>query len=142
MGLQSLLLKMAVSISTFLSESVNLCSGSRHVGCSILRHWNFRKPFPRVSSSFFRTLLPDLQFILMDSLASSNVEPLALSLSMTPPKFQPAEGLEDIEILPFNIAKFNKAIAERLQATESENVREWIVFSDFNSSKLQLIDKL
>jgi hypothetical protein len=71
----------------------------------------------------------------MDSLASSSVKP-------------PAEGLEDIEILPFNnTAKFKKAIAEHLQAVEDgekdgESVREWMVFSDFDSSKLKLIDNL
>jgi hypothetical protein len=44
--------------------------------------------------------------------------------------------------LPFNnTAKFGKAITERLQAIEDgENLREWIVFSDFDSSKLKLID--
>jgi len=67
----------------------------------------------------------------MDSLASSSVE-------------LPAEGLKDIDILPFNnTAKFEKAIAERLQAIEDgENVLEWIAFSDFDSSKLKLIDRL
>ena len=71
----------------------------------------------------------------MDSPASSSVKP-------------PAEGLEDVEILPFNsAAKFKKAIAERLQAIEDsekdgESVREWMIFSDFDSSKLKLIDNL
>jgi hypothetical protein len=72
----------------------------------------------------------NLQFVIMDSLASSSIDP-------------PAKGLEDIEILPFNnTAKFEEVIAERLQAIEDgENLREWIVFSDFDSSKLKLIDK-
>ena len=83
----------------------------------------------------------------MDSPASTNVEPPVLGLSVAPPKFQPAEGLEDTKILPFNISKFKKAIAERLQAVEDgekdgENVREWIVFSDFDCSKLKLIDAI
>jgi hypothetical protein len=93
-----------------------------------------RRTFSTPSSYryFFKFL--QRKFVIMDSPTSSSAKP-------------PAEGLEDIEILPFNnTAKFKKAIAERLQAIEDgekdgENVREWIVFSDFDSSKLKLIDQ-
>jgi hypothetical protein len=100
----------------------------------VIRHWNVlsqhlppQDPYRCLFKFLQRTLLPgNLQFVIMDYLAS------------------PAEGLEDMKSLPFNnTAKFEKAIAERLQAIEDgENVREWSVFSDFDSSKLKLIDKL
>ena len=79
--------------------------------------------------------------VTMTSPASLNVEPPALDL---PPAFdpQPAEGLEEIEILPFEVTKFRKAITERLRAIDDgEDVQQWMVFSDFDSSKLKYIDQ-
>ena len=71
----------------------------------------------------------------MTSPASPNVEPPAFDL-------QPAEGLEEIEILPFKVAKFRKAITERLRAIhDGEDAQQWMVFSDFDSSKLKYIDQ-
>src|SRR5271154_448186 len=70
----------------------------------------------------------------MTSPASSNVEPPAFDL-------QPAEGLEEIEILPFTAAKFRKAITERLRAIDDgKDAQQWMVFSNFDS-KLKYIDQ-
>ena len=77
----------------------------------------------------------------MTSPASLNVEPPAFDL---PPAFdpQPAEGLEEIEILPFKVAKFKEAITERLRAIgNGEDVQQWMGFLDFDSSKLKYIDQ-
>ena len=66
--------------------------------------------------------------VTMTSPASSNVEPPAFDL---PPAFdhQPAEGLEEIEILPFKVAKFRKAVTERLRAIDDgEDAQQWMVF--------------
>jgi len=70
----------------------------------------------------------------MTSPALSNVEPPAFDL-------QPAEGLEEIEILPFKVAEFRKAITKRLRAIhDGEDAQQWMVFSDFDS-KLKYIDQ-
>jgi hypothetical protein len=53
-------------------------------------------------------------------------------------EIQPAAGLEQIKELPFSLANFKKAVEKRLDDDDDE----WIVFSDFDSSKLKSIDKL
>jgi hypothetical protein len=54
----------------------------------------------------------------------------------------PAAGLEQNQ-LPFSIANFKKAVTDRLQALDGgDDTQLWIVFSDFDYSKLKYIDRL
>jgi hypothetical protein len=55
----------------------------------------------------------------------------------------PAAGLEQNQELPFSIANFKKAITDRLRALDDcDDTQLWIVFSDFDYSKLKYIDRL
>src|SRR6266581_4349931 len=55
----------------------------------------------------------------------------------------PAAGLEHNQELPFSIANFKKAVTDRLQALDGgDDTQLWIVFSDFDCSKLKYIDRL
>ena len=54
----------------------------------------------------------------------------------------PAAGLEQNQ-LPFSIANFKKAVTDGLQALYGgDDTQLWIVFSDFDYSKLKYIDRL
>src|ERR1700679_3805391 len=78
----------------------------------------------------------------MTSLASPTTEPPAFELSTTL-EIPPAAGLEQNQVLPFSIANFKKAITDCLQALDDgDDTQLWIVFSDFDCSKLKYIDRL
>jgi hypothetical protein len=72
------------------------------------------------------------------------------SLTTEPPVFElgtleipPAAGLEQNQELPFSTTNFKKAVTDRLRAVEGgDDTQLWIVFSDFDCSKLKYIDRL
>src|SRR6266576_3777001 len=75
----------------------------------------------------------------------------ATSPTTQPPVFEldttlenpPAAGLEQNQVLPFSTANFKKAITDRLRALDDgDDTQLWIVFSDFDCSKLKYIDRL
>jgi hypothetical protein len=77
----------------------------------------------------------------MTSSASPTTEPPVFELG-TALEIPPAAGLEQNQ-LPFSIANFKKAVTDRLQALDGgDDTQLWIVFSDFDCSKLKYIDRL
>ena len=78
----------------------------------------------------------------MASSASLTTEPPVFELG-TALEIPPAAGLEQNQELPFSIANFKKAITDRLRALDDcDDTQLWIVFSDFDYSKLKYIDRL
>jgi hypothetical protein len=78
----------------------------------------------------------------MTSSASLTTEPPVFELG-TALEIPPAAGLEQNQELPFSIANFKKAITDRLRALDDcDDTQLWIVFSDFDYSKLKYIDRL
>jgi hypothetical protein len=85
---------------------------------------------------------PDLSFLKRKlkfpwpiPMASPTPQPIPHDVTL---EIQPAAGLEHIKELPFSVANFKKAIEKRLD----DGDEEWIVFSDFDYSMLESIDKL
>ncbi|OCK87849.1 uncharacterized protein K441DRAFT_670177 [Cenococcum geophilum 1.58] len=77
----------------------------------------------------------------MTSPASPTTEPPVFELGTTL-EIPPAAGLEQNQELPFSIANFKKAVTDRLRAPDGDDAQLWIVFSDFDCSKLKYIDRL
>jgi hypothetical protein len=78
----------------------------------------------------------------MTSPASPTTEPPVFELGTTL-EIPPAAGLEQNQVLPFSIANFKKAVTDRLRALyDGDDTQLWIVFSDFDYSKLKYIDRL
>ena len=78
----------------------------------------------------------------MTSSASLTTEPPVSGLD-TALEIPPAAGLEHNQELPFSIANFKKAVTDRLRAPDGgDDAQLWIVFSDFDCSKLKYIDRL
>ena len=78
----------------------------------------------------------------MTSPASPTTEPPVFELGTTL-EIPPAAELEQIQVLPFSIANFKKAVTDRLQAFgDGDDTQLWIVFSDFDCLKLKYIDQL
>ncbi|OCK96637.1 uncharacterized protein K441DRAFT_36381 [Cenococcum geophilum 1.58] len=77
----------------------------------------------------------------MASSASPTTEPPVFELGTT--LEIPPAALEQNQELPFSIANFKKAVTDRLQALDGgDDTQLWIVFSDFDYSKLKYIDRL
>ena len=77
----------------------------------------------------------------MTSPASPTTEPPVFELGTL--KIAPAAGLEQIQVLPFSTANFKKAVTDRLRALDGgDDTQLWIVFSDFDCSKLKYVDQL
>ena len=78
----------------------------------------------------------------MTSSASLTTEP-PVSEFDTALEIPPAAGLEQNQELPFSTANFKKAVTDRLRALDDgDDTQLWIVFSDFDCSKLKYIDRL
>jgi hypothetical protein len=78
----------------------------------------------------------------MTSSASPTTKPPAFELG-TALEIPPAAGLKQNQELPFSTANFKKAVTDRLRALDGgDDTQQWIVFSDFDSSKLKYIDQL
>jgi hypothetical protein len=79
----------------------------------------------------------------MSSPISSTVESSLLGSSFSSDtEVQPGAGLEHVQEIRFSFPNFERAIADRFQASDiCDDTQLWIVFSGFDQSKLKYIDQ-